>query len=230
MKTLILAVFLAVIQTIPPVKDWRDNLSLIFTGLLVFAGLVTCGIIAWQSWETRRAASATQKAAEAAFLNAQAVINVERPWILVRGEAFEVKGVSAVVAKNCGRTPAKIVRFSLDKPIIIPSGSALPLPPDYGEISAFEAPIILLQDGQTYIATLAEEEVHRICKTKESWERIQSRQDELYVFGVIYYEDLLNSPSQASHETRWCCKYLPGLPNSSNRLVLTGGSGYNGYT
>lgn len=54
----------------------------IFTGLLVVAGFITCGILIWQSCETRRSVSATKKAAEAARLNAQAVIDAERARVI----------------------------------------------------------------------------------------------------------------------------------------------------
>ena len=48
----------------------------LFTGLLVVAGFITAAVIFWQSWETR-------KSAKAALLNAQALINSERAWIMV---------------------------------------------------------------------------------------------------------------------------------------------------
>jgi hypothetical protein len=197
---------------------------------LCILGAPTLLIVGWQSWETRKAAKAGSESAKAALLNAQAVINAERPWILIRGQAFEVKDVSSVVATNCGRTPAKITTISLDSWKIVPSNTDLPLRPIYQTPTSLPTPIVLLPEGTTYVYTLSELDVRRICHTDLQWNRVQSGEDMLYVFGVIYYEDLLNSPTRASHETRWCCRYLPGTPSPSNRLVLSGSPGYNDYT
>ena len=51
--------------------------------ILVIVGALTAIVIGWQSCETRRAASAAKRAAEAATLNAQALINSERAWVMV---------------------------------------------------------------------------------------------------------------------------------------------------
>jgi hypothetical protein len=163
-------------------------------------------------------------------LNAQAVINAERPWILVNGEAMEGAESSVVVAKNCGRTPARFTRFSPPKSKIIPSGTDLPFPPEYGEILPFDSPIILLAQGRTYIRILTESEIREICGTEDVWNRVQTGRFEFYIFGILYYEDLLNSADRAVHETRWCCRYLSKFGDSRNFLVLNGSRGYNDYT
>jgi hypothetical protein len=77
--------------------------------VLVIVGCITFGIIGWQSWETRRAAAASQKAADAALLNVKALIISERPWLLVSIEESKTSpGTWIVQARNAGRTPAEI--------------------------------------------------------------------------------------------------------------------------
>jgi hypothetical protein len=48
---------------------------------IVLVGIVTCVVIAWQSWETRRAAKATQKSADAAN---KTLISTLRPKLIIR--------------------------------------------------------------------------------------------------------------------------------------------------
>jgi len=97
--------------------------------VLVIVGCITAIFIAWQSLETRNAARAGQKAAEAALANAKAIIGAERSWITVlpyiwsptlyprweAGDPIPESGVLSPVfhklpvqIKNTGRTPAKI--------------------------------------------------------------------------------------------------------------------------
>ena len=71
-------------------------------GAGAWAVILTLIAIAWQSIETR-------DAAKGAFLNAQAVINAERPWIVVIVEpVVGPMGGFNVNIKNKGRTPAII--------------------------------------------------------------------------------------------------------------------------
>jgi hypothetical protein len=79
-------------------------------GLLVVVGLITCGAILWQSWETR-------KAAEAARRNIQAFIDTERAWLIpsdtvtpkrlptIRLQSTQDESM-VVQIQNFGHTPA----------------------------------------------------------------------------------------------------------------------------
>jgi hypothetical protein len=56
-----------------------------------------------------RALKPAESASKAAFLNAQAVINAERPWLLVSIEAIsDEPDMYIVQAFNAGRTPAEL--------------------------------------------------------------------------------------------------------------------------
>jgi hypothetical protein len=79
---------------------------------------------------SRRSARAAKESADAALLNAQAVINAERPWIVVTVERKAETDTFIFKGKNLGRTPAAIMsdwtehRFADDP-------ENLPVPPQY---------------------------------------------------------------------------------------------------
>jgi hypothetical protein len=66
----------------------EQDLQTIFNGLLVAVGVATCVVVGWQAIETREAARASVKSADAAKLNADALINSERAWLLVTDDGF----------------------------------------------------------------------------------------------------------------------------------------------
>ncbi len=59
--------------------------------VLVIVGSITCGVIGWQSWETR-------KAAEAAFLQIQMMKDKERARIEVKALGLELTRVGRILA------------------------------------------------------------------------------------------------------------------------------------
>ena len=140
----------------------------IYSWLFLIVTAITGGFIAWQAWETKRAAKAaaasveainrqakimerqtvaTEKAADAALVNAQAVIASERPWltVIIRWNS-SVKGQFFYRAINVGRTPAEFIsgesNFTFrDRP------DDLPVPPEYsGAINAPERTLIATDD------------------------------------------------------------------------------------
>lgn len=194
-------------------------------GITAWAVLLTLAAIVWQAVQTK-------KAAQAALLNAQAVLNSERPWILMETKVFHNPGqepVSMVVAKNCGRTPARSTRLSEIKIYIVPKGASLPAKPDHGKIAPQTTPIILVRDETASMTFVSETIVKNQCTVEGSWERVLAGEDTVYIVGVVFYDDLLNSGESASHETGWCCTYWPEMP-LQNRLILHGPEGYNYHT
>ena len=100
----------------PPQKDFYDKAPIWTNLVLVIVALGTGIVIGWQAWETRKAARGAQKAADAAFLNAQAVINAERARLLFEVEKEmdrKMHGIAifTIYAVNHGRTPAEFVRI-----------------------------------------------------------------------------------------------------------------------
>lgn len=99
--------------------------------VLVVVGAITASVVGWQSYETR-------KAATAALLNAQAVINAERAWMIVNIEPFRPETIVSelyfrTVCVNRGKTPAIVLSFSSET-VICHSPDDLPSPALYPEI------------------------------------------------------------------------------------------------
>lgn len=100
--------------------------------LVIIAGLTGC-MIGFQSWATSEAARGAQKAADAALLNAQAVINAERARLL-----FEVDkemdqkrhgvAIFTIYAVNHGRTPARLMRIKGPVETVCDGIDELPIP------------------------------------------------------------------------------------------------------
>src|ERR1700688_133758 len=112
--------------------------------VLVFVGVVTAVFIGWQSWETRRSAQAVKdslphqkNAADAALLNAQALINSERPWVMIQIETIpdrEGKAKATFLTKvfNYGKGPAHVTHCSKVKiEFLRQPNTELKVPPVY---------------------------------------------------------------------------------------------------
>jgi hypothetical protein len=67
----------------------------------------TIGSLNLQLTEMEKAANAAKDSADAALLNAQALINAERAWLLVELRRYADEAFSFII-KNHGRTPAEI--------------------------------------------------------------------------------------------------------------------------
>lgn len=85
-------------------------------GITAWAIILTFLVIGWQTAQTRRAAEATEDAAKAALLNAQAVINAERARLLFevekeRDQKMPGIAIFTIYAVNHGRTPAELARI-----------------------------------------------------------------------------------------------------------------------
>jgi hypothetical protein len=202
---------------------WVANLLLVVVGI----GGVIIGVVTLIKIE--RQTKAGEDAAEAALLSARALINSERPWILITIEPFKGnQDVFAITAKNCGRTPARLLSYSTPLYSLIPSGSALPKEPQYGNLIALIDALILLTGETREFEIVSEDAIKEVCEDEETYGRVWMGTDSLYVFGKIYYQDLLDSTPAAIHVTGWCCQYLPAMP--TDRLILHGPTGYNRHT
>ncbi len=114
-------------------REWVDFVSLAFSGSLVAIGAfaVVYAIRTLKAVERQTKANEGQlceikaagkqtekmikhagKQAEAALLNAQILANAERPWILIVSQRIPGTKASALIARNCGRTPALLVLSS----------------------------------------------------------------------------------------------------------------------
>jgi hypothetical protein len=96
--------------------------------LVIVAALTGC-VIGWQSWETRKAAKGAEKGAQAALLNAQALINAERGRLIV---TYTKPGTQKFrfEAKNISRKPA-LLTYAYIWVSVIEHGKSLPDVPLY---------------------------------------------------------------------------------------------------
>jgi hypothetical protein len=124
------------------------------TDLLVVVGVIAILFAA-------RTVNATKDAAEAALLNAKAVINAERAWLLFKAELDENGDMLTVSVVNYGRVPARNIEISKPIMAITKLKDLVANPPDYGDD---------LDDIQEW---LAPKESWVIAKVNPKWTRLE---------------------------------------------------------
>jgi len=166
------------------------------------------------------------KAANAALRNAEAVINAERPWIIVTAKMTEYDSID-VVGEIQGRTPANIIS-GWGNHLIVPSKSNLPDEPPYGlEGIAVEHQFLAVPGRPPFSIYL---EPVSTLRLGERWEKLSNGDEHLFVFGRVVYTDMLTTDSDEKpilHETRWCFQLILTSPPI---LLKSGKHGYNRYT
>jgi hypothetical protein len=186
-------------------------------GTTTWAIILTLGAIAEQTRETR-------KAANAALLNAQAVIVAERPWMIVDVRPTHIGTVEMTYEFFCsneGRTPGRILDCK--------EGSCfVPTPDDLFIKDTDYHPVVmpipsLKANKQVFSVKLINPEhiwKNRRVKTSDKFAFIM-------VFGYVLYEDtfpLGKDGTFGKHVTHWCFAYHP----DGSRVFTP--SGPNEYT
>jgi hypothetical protein len=193
-------------------------------GATVWALFLTLLVIAWQSVETR-------DAARAGLLNAQAVINAERAWVVMiieRDEEFP--RLFRVKAKNCGSTPAKIVAAS-QQWCVIENADKMPKEPQYGHGRRFVEGVFLFPGESQAMMEFGRDHLRMPPigyepTGEDEFQRVKEGQASCIVFGNVVYRDILSSPDELERETRWCS--LLKLGDAMDEFILT--RGRDGYT
>jgi hypothetical protein len=182
---------------------------------LVIVAALTGGVICWQSVETR-------KAAQGAFLNAQAVINAERPWMLisVKSSPGEMGGFDVRI-RNRGRTPAMVTEARMGC-VAVNKVSDLPLP----AVFPMDNPIknkVIIPGGRAHIVWFDQ----RLFKALLGDDLPQSSsQKQIFVHGKVLYRDLANPDRSVIHETRWIGLYqFPSEDDEGNSIFRIEGIG-----
>ena len=219
-----------------PVHWWSDS-----NWWLVAIAAVTALFICWQSWETRRSAKATSQsveqmkeqttaskdAASAALLNAKALINAGRPWLLIdpkrSGEgkftAFTFKAI------NRGRSPAEVINsgFEMMTPRL---DEELPDEPYFGQGAAPNAQWVhtkWLAPGDDYVV-----DSYSVSYIVEGdpglWTELNDGTRKLILMGFVRYRDTI---SNEVHESRYCYGIADAAPTG---VYMTGPFGYNKLT
>lgn len=179
---------------------------------------------------TLAAATAASETAQSALLHAQAIVNAERPWVLVTAEPTRgVDNSFDITATNRGRSPATVVS-AMDEMMFAADEAHLPGVPEFKKVEsgARFMPIILLPGESATLKTFGRDEVKKVCGSDEKLAAIESWSERLFLCGRIEYNDLIAPEGKEAHETRWCCWYIHGKQRSA--LVPAGSAGYNAHT
>ena len=187
---------------------------------------------------TEKSADAAKASADAALLNAKAVINAERPWVMI--QITETKGATSAVtnfqlnAFNYGKSPAHVVDCRGPKIEFYDSpAEQLPIPPNYGRgqwSKRFLAPRDSFPIGgpidpsrhRIDIATQA------IIEQREKRGIAEKRGAVLVVYGLIQYTD---GVSNTTYTTTFCYGHQrQRLSEMGGHLFTCGPPIYNQYT
>jgi hypothetical protein len=221
----------------PVVWTWQEQVS--WAANLVLVVLCYWGIfqarsllkkIERQTGYAEAVVEAASSTAHAALLNAQAVIQAERPWILITVEpSRSMENSFTVMATNRGRTPARIVE-TLERYKIAIDEKHLPHIPEFrnDKRNTPFAPIILLPGEFTAIKPFCRDDVKALCDSEERFKRIETWEEKVFLYGKVSYRDLISASDGPPHETNWCCWYIHGRQNSG--LVIAGPQEYNSHT
>jgi hypothetical protein len=210
---------------------WAANLVLVilgYAGILLAISLLKK--IDRQTGYAETAAEAAAASAQAALLNAQAVMHSERPWILISVEpSRSVENSFTVMATNRGRTPARILATAEVTRIAIDE-KHLSSTPEYRNEKpvALVTPVILLSGESTAIKLFRREDVRGLCDSEERFKLIETWEEKIFLYGKVIYGDLIAPAESQAHETNWCCWYIHGRQNSG--LVVAGPPEYNTHT
>jgi hypothetical protein len=174
-----------------------------------------------------REAKEIRAVASAASLNAQAVINAERPWLVVATFFEKDKPeLCRFECRNQGNTPAKIISISAN-PHFVTNPSTLLVQPDYSFPVAMPDLTLIVHSDSFQIGHGIR--ARQFIESRGRWESVLWANEFLVYYGNVVYQDTLypESSSEGIHETRWCFVYQPG----GDRLFLRGGpEEYNRYT
>jgi hypothetical protein len=176
------------------------------------------------------AASAALESARAALLHAQAIIDSERPWLLITVEpSLHIENSFNVMATNRGRTPATIVATSEQVKIAIDE-RRLPTVPEYRKQDADAPimPIVLLPGESTPIMPFRRDDLKGVCESEEMLKKVENWEQKVFLYGKVIYRDLIAPIENQLHETTWCCWYIHGRQKSG--LVKAGPPSYNVHT
>jgi hypothetical protein len=201
--------------------------------LLAIVGVGTLIVVCVQAQRMKEHAEEFKKIAAAAFLNAQAVINAERAWMVANAENLhiphsqwsnEIVGFD-IRCVNKGKTPAFLLEMG-NHGITHPRGTLLPAvqPP-------YEPQYVEKWDGDGLPLQPGADMVRHLIIITSCPEKIHIGQDDLWIYGYIKYRDAFgvdretrycflwdNNCSKFIEEDRPSC-YMPRGPASYNRAT-----------
>lgn len=177
-----------------------------------------------------KTAEAAEKTALATLAHVRAMVNAERPWVLITiVPSRSIENGFTVIATNRGRSPAQVVAAS-DETLLASDEAQLPAVPEYKPQDANSpfVSIILLPGEFMNLKSFSRDDVRAVCENEERFRRIENWEERIFLYGKIVYRDLAAPPDEPAHETGWCCRYIHGRQKSG--LVMAGSQEYNLHT
>lgn len=172
----------------------------------------------------RRQTKATEDAAKAALLNAQAVIHSERPWVTLSIREEEVD-VFSFHLKNVGRTPAEILHVIVYEDRI-PLEEKIPdTPPCKNIITLIGEPPLLAPGEPWEFDHLRMSGIGASFDYGEDELLIKTGSLRLLRYGIVTYRNTLDPDKSHLGETKFCCTYN-FFPKGLEQLFLPRYSGY----
>jgi hypothetical protein len=212
-------------------RDWIDVLSLSVSLILMIVGIVgiyaalkTLGAVKRQADEMRDQATlmkeqtaVAEKSAEAALLNAHAVINAERPWLLIDPKRSG-EGKSTSITFKVINSGFKMVTPRFDE--------ELQDEPYFGVGAAPNAQWVhtkWLAPGEGYTAD-SYNVSYIVEGNPERWTELNNGTRKLILMGFVRYRDTI---SDEVHESKYCYGIASNAPNG---VYMTGPLGFNTLT
>ena len=175
-------------------------------------------------------AAAALETAQAALLQAQTIVNAERPWVLVTAEpAPGVESSFEITATNRGRSPARVTA-ALDRVLFAIDEAHLPEVPELKPVETGKrfVPTILLPGESATLKIFSRDDARGYCDSDEMFKSIESWDQKIFLVGKVTYSNLIAAAGSEEHQTNWCCWYIHGKQRSA--LVPAGGAAYNAHT
>jgi hypothetical protein len=222
--------------------DWWARISngLIAFGTLALAvigGIAACIAIRTlrsierQAGYAKTAAEASEKSAKAAFLNAEAVIHAERPFLVIPmgEEFFQIenpilvsrnsgeyrRSCCAFKIKNFGKSLAKVV----EERLALFHGTDESLPPD---LTIFDRINPLIEDYPFPPNEIVPNEATfepdgRI--TPQELTEITERKRFVWLCGYFRYKDTFDRPDAPEYETRYCYRWFYNMEKTADKKI-----------
>lgn len=173
---------------------------------LVIVGIITCLVIGWQSWETRRSAEATRKSITLQF-RPRLII---RGMVLIPGKYVPVAGADQTgdewkieyVVANIGGTAACVSESNLT--IVVPEGELPPFPPYSNARDSLGSFTVKPGEHQQRLVRLDDEkDIWRFRMLREYVEGGNPGPGNIYCLGFLQYRDEIGT----SRRIAFCRRY-----------------------
>jgi|HubBroStandDraft_6_1064221.scaffolds.fasta_scaffold218378_1 hypothetical protein len=203
-------------------RDRKKQLCMAVLGVLgAWVGLF---LLMWQTILTRRSANA-------ALLNAQAVISTDRPWIIVFVLRGKQSGALSFKASNEGRSPA-IVLSCFAQWGFTANPDALVVPPKYGPQLANNVPLLMANVGHDLLGPFIDLYDYDFAAAVAQNPQILTDMSNgishlVFWFKIVYTTQLAIEAKLPPYETRYCCEYSPALTTD---LKIVGPAEYQKYS